>query len=163
MLLVCVHVCVTGIRCELCEDSFYGDPLGWRGEVQLCVRCECNENTDPNAVGVCDHVTGRCLKCLGNTDGDQCEKCQSGYYGNALDRSLRPSQKCLRECVCMHEYIYFQKSGMRGIKHFYDIIKNNYLQDGKNNSPSLQVISCHPIVGYFPLTKCPVVFYSLFK
>ncbi|XP_026777854.3 laminin subunit gamma-3 [Pangasianodon hypophthalmus] len=88
-----------GIRCELCEDGFYGDPLGWQGEVRLCVRCECNENTDPNAVGVCDHVTGRCLKCLGHTDGDHCEKCQSGYYGNALDRSLRPSQKCL-PCLC---------------------------------------------------------------
>ncbi|KAM9441406.1 laminin subunit gamma-3 isoform 2-T2 [Clarias gariepinus] len=88
-----------GMRCELCEDGFYGDPLGWHGEVRPCVRCECNENTDPNAVGVCDHVTGRCLKCIGNTDGDRCEKCQSGYYGNALDRTLNPSQKCL-PCVC---------------------------------------------------------------
>lgn len=101
----CVFDGFTGIRCELCEDGFYGDPLGWHGEVRLCIRCECNQNTDPNAVGVCDHVTGRCLKCLGHTDGDQCEKCQSGYYGNALDRSLRPSQKCLCEYVCMREYI----------------------------------------------------------
>ncbi|KAK3509089.1 hypothetical protein QTP70_020301 [Hemibagrus guttatus] len=88
-----------GTRCELCDDGFYGDPLGWHGDVRPCVRCECNENTDPNAVGVCDHMTGHCLKCLGHTDGDRCEKCQSGYYGNALDRSLRPSQKCL-SCVC---------------------------------------------------------------
>ncbi|XP_047665497.1 laminin subunit gamma-3 [Tachysurus fulvidraco] len=88
-----------GTRCELCEDGFHGDPLGRHGVVRPCVRCECNENTDPNAVGVCDHVTGHCLKCLGHTDGDRCEKCQSGYYGNALDRSLRPSQKCL-SCAC---------------------------------------------------------------
>lgn len=105
----CVFNGLTGIRCELCEDGFYGDPLGWRGEVRPCIRCDCNENTDANAVGVCDHVTGRCLKCLGHTDGDRCEKCQSGYYGNALDRSLRPSQKCLRECVCMRTYIKFKQ------------------------------------------------------
>lgn len=88
-----------GIRCELCEDGFFGDPLGWRGEVRPCLKCECNENTDSNAVGVCDHATGRCLKCLGNTTGEKCEKCQPGYYGNALDRSLMPSQKCQR-CAC---------------------------------------------------------------
>ncbi|KAI5089365.1 laminin subunit gamma-3, partial [Silurus meridionalis] len=88
-----------GTRCELCDDGFFGDPLGWNGELRLCVKCDCNENTDPNDVGVCDHVSGRCLKCLGHTAGDRCEKCQSGYYGNALDRSLRPFQKCL-PCVC---------------------------------------------------------------
>ncbi|TSP36071.1 Laminin subunit gamma-3 [Bagarius yarrelli] len=99
--LVCTNCPVgqRGTRCELCEDGFYGDPLGWRGEARPCVRCDCNENTDPNAVGVCDPMTGRCLKCLGNTSGEQCEKCQSGYYGNALDRSLKPSQKCF-PCVC---------------------------------------------------------------
>ncbi|KAL7834633.1 hypothetical protein SRHO_G00288800 [Serrasalmus rhombeus] len=88
-----------GTRCELCEDGYYGNPLGWDGEVRPCMRCECNGNIDPNAVGVCDHVTGRCLKCLGHTTGDRCERCQAGYYGNALDRTLRPSQKC-KSCGC---------------------------------------------------------------
>ncbi|XP_062845266.1 laminin subunit gamma-3 [Trichomycterus rosablanca] len=88
-----------GIRCELCEDGFFGDPLGRNGGARPCSRCKCNGNTDPNAVGVCDHVTGRCLKCLGHTAGDRCEKCRPGYHGNALDRSLRPSQKC-QPCAC---------------------------------------------------------------
>ncbi|XP_066515117.1 laminin subunit gamma-3 [Hoplias malabaricus] len=88
-----------GNRCELCEDGFYGNPLGWDGEAQPCVRCECNRNVDPNAVGVCDPVTGRCLKCLGHTAGDHCERCQGGYYGNPLDGTLSPSQKC-RPCGC---------------------------------------------------------------
>ncbi|XP_073695806.1 laminin subunit gamma-3 [Garra rufa] len=99
--VVCTN-CPTGqrgVRCELCEDGFYGNPLGWGGKVQPCVRCECNGNVDPNAVGVCDHMTGRCLKCLGHTTGDHCEKCRSGYYGNALANELNPEQKC-KPCAC---------------------------------------------------------------
>lgn len=88
----------SGVRCELCEDGFYGNPLGWGGEVRPCVMCECNGNVDPNAVGVCDRVTGRCMKCVGHTTGDHCERCRSGYYGNALDNVLRAEQKCKREC-----------------------------------------------------------------
>ncbi len=92
-----------GVRCELCEDGFYGNPLGWGDKVQMCVRCECNGNVDPNAVGVCDHMTGRCLKCLGHTTGDHCEKCRSGYYGNALANELNPERKCKREYHLKHE------------------------------------------------------------
>ncbi|XDV20617.1 hypothetical protein PO909_025917, partial [Leuciscus waleckii] len=99
--VVCTN-CPTGqrgVRCELCEDGFYGNPLGWGGTVQPCVMCECNGNVDPNAVGVCDHMTGRCLKCLGHTTGDHCEKCRSGYYGNALAKEPNPERKC-KPCAC---------------------------------------------------------------
>ncbi|KAI2664612.1 Laminin subunit gamma-3 [Labeo rohita] len=99
--VVCTN-CPTGqrgVRCELCDDGFYGNPLGWGGKVQPCVRCECNGNVDPNAVGVCDPMTGRCLKCLGHTTGDHCEKCRSGYYGNALANELNPERKC-KPCAC---------------------------------------------------------------
>uniref|UniRef100_A0A8C1PFF7 Laminin, gamma 3 n=1 Tax=Cyprinus carpio TaxID=7962 RepID=A0A8C1PFF7_CYPCA len=99
--VVCTN-CPTGqrgVRCELCEDGFYGNPLGWGDKVQPCVMCECNGNVDPNAVGVCDHMTGRCLKCLGHTTGDHCEKCRSGYYGNALANELKPERKC-KPCAC---------------------------------------------------------------
>ncbi|XP_030630730.1 laminin subunit gamma-3 [Chanos chanos] len=88
-----------GTRCELCEDGFYGNPLGLGGEVRPCVSCNCNGNEDSNAVGVCHHLSGRCLKCVGHTQGDHCERCQPGYYGNALDNSLPPSQKC-KSCSC---------------------------------------------------------------
>uniref|UniRef100_A0A4W5Q2S6 Laminin, gamma 3 n=1 Tax=Hucho hucho TaxID=62062 RepID=A0A4W5Q2S6_9TELE len=86
-----------GIRCEMCEDSFHGDPLGRSGQVRPCERCDCNDNVDPNALGVCDHMTGRCLKCLGHTEGDHCQHCRQGYYGDALDRTV--NQKCKR-CSC---------------------------------------------------------------
>ncbi|KAF7662191.1 hypothetical protein LDENG_00243610 [Lucifuga dentata] len=87
----------TGMRCQMCEDGYYGDPLGQSGPIRPCARCECNGNVDFNSVGICNHITGRCRKCLGHTEGDHCEHCQRGYYGNALDQTT--GQKC-KPCSC---------------------------------------------------------------
>uniref|UniRef100_A0A4W6BL25 Laminin, gamma 3 n=1 Tax=Lates calcarifer TaxID=8187 RepID=A0A4W6BL25_LATCA len=87
----------TGTRCQMCEDGYYGDPLGQSGSVRPCARCDCNGNVDFNAVGICNRVTGRCLKCLGNTEGDHCQRCQQGFYGDALNQTA--SQKC-KPCSC---------------------------------------------------------------
>uniref|UniRef100_A0A4W5K5N4 Laminin, gamma 3 n=1 Tax=Hucho hucho TaxID=62062 RepID=A0A4W5K5N4_9TELE len=86
-----------GTRCELCEDGFHGDPLGRSGLVRQCERCDCNGNVDTNALGVCDHMTGRCFKCLGHTEGDHCQRCRRGYYGDAMDRTM--AGKC-KPCDC---------------------------------------------------------------
>ncbi|KAM4634707.1 laminin subunit gamma-3 [Polymixia lowei] len=87
----------TGMRCQMCEDGYHGDPLGQSGPVRPCVRCNCNSNVDLNAIGICNHMTGRCLKCLGHTEGDHCERCQMGFYGDALNQ--RAGQKC-KPCSC---------------------------------------------------------------
>ncbi|XP_032425902.1 laminin subunit gamma-3 [Xiphophorus hellerii] len=87
----------TGVRCQICEDGYYGDPLGTSGTSRPCARCTCNGNVDFNAVGVCDHFTGQCLKCLGHTEGDQCQRCKQGFYGDARNQAAR--QKC-RPCRC---------------------------------------------------------------
>lgn len=87
----------TGTRCQMCEDGYYGDPLGQSGPIRRCVRCECNGNVDFNALGLCDHISGRCLKCLGHTEGDHCERCQQGFYGDALNQNVL--EKC-RPCRC---------------------------------------------------------------
>lgn len=44
--------------------------------------------------GNCDAVTGKCHKCTKNNDGDQCEKCKPGFYGDAIDK------KDCRDCKC---------------------------------------------------------------
>uniref|UniRef100_A0A8C4UH76 Laminin subunit gamma 3 n=1 Tax=Falco tinnunculus TaxID=100819 RepID=A0A8C4UH76_FALTI len=97
--VVCTH-CPPGQRgkrCELCDDGFFGDPLGQRGPVHPCVPCQCHGNVDPNAVGNCDPVSGRCLRCLYNTTGDHCERCLLGFYGDAL--APDPAGKCA-PCDC---------------------------------------------------------------
>ncbi|XP_039201102.1 laminin subunit gamma-3 isoform X1 [Crotalus tigris] len=97
--VVCTH-CPLGQRgrlCELCDDGFFGDPLGRNGSERPCSSCDCSGNMDPNAVGNCDTLTGRCLRCLYNTSGEHCERCQEGFYGNPLDAS--PATKCA-PCNC---------------------------------------------------------------
>ncbi|NXX62583.1 LAMC3 protein, partial [Scopus umbretta] len=97
--VVCTH-CPPGQRgkrCELCDDGFFGDPLGQRGPVRPCVPCHCHGNVDLNAVGNCDPVSGRCLRCLYNTTGEHCERCQTGFYGDAL--APDPAGKCA-PCDC---------------------------------------------------------------
>ncbi|XP_017600902.1 PREDICTED: laminin subunit gamma-3, partial [Corvus brachyrhynchos] len=97
--VVCTH-CPPGQRgkrCELCDDGFFGDPLGQKGPVHPCEPCQCHGNVDLNAVGNCDPVSGRCLRCLYNTMGDHCERCRPGFYGDALAPS--PAGKCA-PCDC---------------------------------------------------------------
>nr|KAF6277188.1 laminin subunit gamma 3 [Pipistrellus kuhlii] len=86
-----------GRRCEACDDGFFGDPLGLSGDPQPCRRCQCSGNVDPNAVGNCDPLSGHCLRCLFNTTGARCERCQEGFYGSAL--APRPPDKCVA-CSC---------------------------------------------------------------
>ncbi|XP_051697393.2 laminin subunit gamma-1 isoform X1 [Oryctolagus cuniculus] len=87
----------TGKRCELCDDGYFGDPLGRGGPVRLCRPCQCSDNVDPNAVGNCDRSTGECLKCIYNTAGFYCDRCKDGFFGNPLAPS--PTDKC-RACDC---------------------------------------------------------------
>uniref|UniRef100_A0A2K6F143 Laminin subunit gamma-1 n=1 Tax=Propithecus coquereli TaxID=379532 RepID=A0A2K6F143_PROCO len=87
----------TGKRCELCDDGYFGDPLGGNGPVRLCRLCQCNDNIDPNAVGNCNRLTGECLKCIYNTAGFYCDRCKDGFFGNPLAPS--PADKC-RACNC---------------------------------------------------------------
>ncbi|XP_004396930.1 PREDICTED: laminin subunit gamma-2 [Odobenus rosmarus divergens] len=88
---------VTGARCELCADGYFGDPFGERGPVRPCQPCQCNNNVDPSASGNCDRLTGRCLKCIHNTAGVHCDQCKAGYFGDPL--APNPADKC-RACNC---------------------------------------------------------------
>ncbi|MFT7813885.1 laminin subunit alpha-1-like [Arapaima gigas] len=71
----------TGARCDRCADGYYGNPTV---PGQGCKRCECNGNVDPLEPGHCHPVTGVCLKCTGHSTGPHCERCQEGYYGDAV-------------------------------------------------------------------------------
>ncbi|XP_076283094.1 multiple EGF like domains 8 isoform X4 [Lasioglossum baleicum] len=66
----------TGRYCEECKAGSYGNattPLG-------CKKCNCNEHGDKN-LDICDRQTGICF-CRDNTQGDMCQRCKKGYYGD---------------------------------------------------------------------------------
>ncbi|XP_032164132.1 laminin subunit gamma-3 isoform X2 [Mustela erminea] len=100
--VVCTHCPLgqRGRRCEICDDGYFGDPLGLSGAPQPCQQCQCSGNIDPNAVGNCDPLSGHCLRCLHHTTGAHCERCQDGFYGNAL--APRPADRCT-PCGCHPE------------------------------------------------------------
>jgi len=79
-----------GSRCNMCDENYYGNPEVPGGS---CKPCSCNNNVDITKTGNCDPHSGKCLQCLFNTEGDTCEFCKTGYYGDAVH------QTCT-ECVC---------------------------------------------------------------
>uniref|UniRef100_A0A673J6E4 Laminin subunit gamma-2-like n=1 Tax=Sinocyclocheilus rhinocerous TaxID=307959 RepID=A0A673J6E4_9TELE len=83
----------TGSRCEICDDGFYGDPLGEYGPPKQCQPCQCYGHVDQNAVGNCDRRTGECRKCLSHSTGPKCENCEDGYYHSY------PTEPC-QACNC---------------------------------------------------------------
>ncbi|CAN9507589.1 unnamed protein product [Ophioblennius macclurei] len=81
-----------GHICERCAPGYYGNPMMIGSS---CKRCDCNGNSDPNLIfNECHNVTGHCQHCWGNTAGANCERCASGFYGDAI------SAKNCRECEC---------------------------------------------------------------
>nr|XP_040569600.1 laminin subunit alpha-1-like isoform X1 [Lepeophtheirus salmonis] len=70
-----------GPHCERCENGYFGNPLAVGN---VCKPCDCNGNSNPYSPDWCDHRTGQCLICMGNTIGRKCERCMPGFYGNAL-------------------------------------------------------------------------------
>uniref|UniRef100_A0ABD2X9T7 Laminin subunit beta-1 n=1 Tax=Trichogramma kaykai TaxID=54128 RepID=A0ABD2X9T7_9HYME len=78
-----------GARCDSCADNYFGNPELPGGS---CQSCQCNNNTDLARPGNCDPYTGKCLQCLYNTDGFNCQVCKADYYGDALQQNCQACQ-----------------------------------------------------------------------
>ena len=103
-----------GLRCDVCADNYYGNLSAINSHtanngVALCQPCDCNQNIDLAKPANCNQITGKCLQCLFNTEGDHCEMCKSGYYRlynkfeNDVDddiNSINNNYYVCTECSC---------------------------------------------------------------
>nr|XP_033778769.1 basement membrane-specific heparan sulfate proteoglycan core protein isoform X4 [Geotrypetes seraphini] len=78
-----------GLSCETCATKFERVPGG--SYLGTCAGCRCNGHASS-----CDPVSGYCLNCQHNTEGPQCNKCKSGFFGDATKGT---SEAC-RPCPC---------------------------------------------------------------
>ncbi|XP_076325413.1 terribly reduced optic lobes isoform X10 [Tachypleus tridentatus] len=83
-----------GLSCEDCSPGYTRSGAGLY--LGLCEPCFCNGHSSD-----CDPETGVCRNCQHSTEGDFCERCASGYRGDA---SLGTPHDCLPEeeqdCHC---------------------------------------------------------------
>ncbi|KAM7127014.1 laminin subunit alpha-3 isoform 1-T1 [Molossus nigricans] len=78
----------TGDSCQGCSPGYYRENKGLH--TGRCVPCSCNGHSHR-----CQDGSGICLNCQHNTAGEHCERCQEGYYGNAIQGSCSV-------CPCPH-------------------------------------------------------------
>ncbi|XP_077312743.1 multiple epidermal growth factor-like domains protein 8 [Lithobates pipiens] len=76
-----------GEHCQECQPGSFGSATQKPG----CQECACNKHGTPE-MGYCDRETGVCY-CTDNTQGEHCEKCAPGYYGDP-----RTGGTCYLEC-----------------------------------------------------------------
>ncbi|KAM8754964.1 basement membrane-specific heparan sulfate proteoglycan core protein [Acanthopagrus schlegelii] len=79
----------SGLSCETCSSGFERVPGG--SYLGTCAGCNCNGHAN-----ACDPISGHCLSCQHNTEGPQCDKCRSGYFG---DPSRGRPDDC-KPCPC---------------------------------------------------------------
>lgn len=77
----------TGHSCEDCAQGYHRLDNGPYGG--YCVPCECNGHAE-----TCDCGTGICTNCQHSTQGDHCEQCVAGYYGNATNGTPHDCMIC---------------------------------------------------------------------
>ncbi|KAG5668747.1 hypothetical protein PVAND_016674 [Polypedilum vanderplanki] len=80
----CDETCIHG-RCSNFPDYKCICDLGWTGS-DCSVNCNCNNHsTCENGIGICD-------ECQDYTEGQYCEKCKSGSFGNATQTGCQPCE-----------------------------------------------------------------------
>ncbi|XP_056009495.1 basement membrane-specific heparan sulfate proteoglycan core protein-like isoform X3 [Ostrea edulis] len=77
----------SGLSCQDCAPGYtrvqQGPYLG------ICTRCNCYGHSAD-----CDPLTGTCRFCDHNTEGRQCERCATGFYGDAKLGTLDACKPC---------------------------------------------------------------------
>lgn len=89
LLLVQLTASTAGTNCDVCEEGFYGDPVGNSGVQRPCRPCQCNGHISVSSPGSCDGSSGECLKCVNNTTGRSCESCLPDFYHSRASDACR--------------------------------------------------------------------------
>ncbi|CAG5123328.1 unnamed protein product, partial [Candidula unifasciata] len=76
-----------GLSCEDCDTGYTRSGGGLY--LGLCEPCQCNGHSSE-----CDPETGVCRNCRHNTQGDNCERCSRGFFGDASRGTVNDCQKC---------------------------------------------------------------------
>ncbi|XP_061908758.1 basement membrane-specific heparan sulfate proteoglycan core protein [Entelurus aequoreus] len=80
-----------GLSCQDCAPGYTRTGGGlYLGHCELC---ECNGHSDS-----CHPETGVCTNCLHNSQGELCEQCASGFFG---DPTVGTPEDC-QPCACPH-------------------------------------------------------------
>lgn len=82
----CYETCVHGF-CQDSPDYTCKCDLGWSGN-------DCSANCGCNNHSTCEEKIGKCDKCQNWTEGEFCERCRPGSYGNAT------STEGCKPCEC---------------------------------------------------------------
>uniref|UniRef100_A0A8C5EK91 Heparan sulfate proteoglycan 2 n=1 Tax=Gouania willdenowi TaxID=441366 RepID=A0A8C5EK91_GOUWI len=80
-----------GLSCQDCEPGY--SRTGGGLYLGHCELCECNGHSDS-----CHPETGICTSCLHNTQGELCDQCAPGYFG---DPTAGTPEDC-QPCACPH-------------------------------------------------------------
>lgn len=84
---VCQHN-TTGDNCDKCKDGFYGNPT--EGKEDDCKPCPCKFGSSCIQIGK-DVV---CTDCPEGHEGNLCEYCSDGYFGDLSGEEGTTCQKC---------------------------------------------------------------------
>lgn len=94
--LKCDHN-TTGDHCQFCVEGYYGDPTS-SASSQACRKCECPLGIQSNNFSPSCRAKGNsyeCTACPRGYEGEYCERCANGYYGNPA----QPGAHC-EPCLC---------------------------------------------------------------
>ncbi|MEQ2271246.1 hypothetical protein XENORESO_001556, partial [Xenotaenia resolanae] len=80
-----------GLSCQDCAPGY--TRTGGGLYLGHCEPCDCNGHSD-----ACHPETGTCTNCLHNTQGDLCDQCASGFFG---DPTAGTPEDC-QQCGCPH-------------------------------------------------------------